>query len=159
NQAVDLVGALKDLRSGTLSGLRRATASRSTVKLIAVPAVPAAPPADPTLLALFQNEVETNSATLLEGFKKLEGTPADAELLAELRRAAHSLKGAARIVGMDPLTGVALAMEETLTAAVDGKSPLDAAKLSALRAGTELAGRIGAFAVISGGDIPALSAE
>ena len=149
----EIVSALKGVRSGARSGLRRATTSQAA-PAIKVPAVQA--PADASLLDLFRSEVETNSKALIEGLAKLERKPDDAEMLSDLRRAAHSIKGAARIVAVDLVTQVALAMEEIFAAVVEGKSAMNAGKITALRAGTDLSGRIGAAFVQNNGDAAAL---
>src|SRR5690242_4462830 len=54
-----------------------------------------------SLLELFRMEAETYTATLSTGLVALEGAPALPETIEPLMRAAHSLKGAARIVGLD----------------------------------------------------------
>lgn len=155
-QSAEIVAALKGIKSGERSGTRKAVASvPAAVSAASTPAIVA----DNSLLDLFRSEIETNCQTLAEGFTKLEKNFANAELLTELRRAAHSVKGAARIVAMDPVTGVGLAMEEIIAAAVDGKSPMNAAKLAILRAGNELAMRMGAAAVSSGGNVTTLKQQ
>ena len=54
-----------------------------------------------SLMELFRMEAESHTATLSAGLVSLEGTSAAPEVIDPLMRAAHSLKGAARIVGLD----------------------------------------------------------
>ena len=70
-----------------------------------------------SMLDLFRQEVEGHSATLTEGLLSLEQGAATAESLESLMRAAHSIKGAARIVQLDPAVTVAHAMEDCFVAA------------------------------------------
>jgi two-component system, chemotaxis family, sensor histidine kinase and response regulator WspE len=74
------------------------------------------PPAvDPAILELFYTETESCAATLSRGLAQLE--PGDSAGLEDLMRAAHSLKGAARIVDIGVATRLAHAMEECFVAA------------------------------------------
>lgn len=80
------------------------------------PPLGSSPPAvDPAILELFYAETEACAATLSRGLAQLE--PGDAAGLEDLMRAAHSLKGAARIVGIGVATRLAHAMEECFVAA------------------------------------------
>ena len=70
-----------------------------------------------SMLDLFKAEAETQKAVLNRGLLELEkGTATPAQLEA-LMRAAHSLKGAARIVGLDAAVRVAHAMEDAFVTA------------------------------------------
>lgn len=70
-----------------------------------------------SMLDLFRQEAEAQVVLLNEGLLALEQDPRQPERLASLMRAAHSLKGAARIVGLDPAVKVAHAMEDCFVAA------------------------------------------
>src|SRR5450631_786175 len=70
-----------------------------------------------SMLELFRMEVETQSTVLTEGLLGLERDVDPAQRLEELMRAAHSLKGAARIVGRQTGVRVAHAMEDCFVAA------------------------------------------
>jgi len=72
---------------------------------------------DPTLLELFRSEVELHSETLTAGLLALEQSPGDEGTLERLMRAAHSIKGAARIVQLTPAAEVAHVMEDCFVAA------------------------------------------
>jgi len=73
-------------------------------------------PARDSLLALFRAEVEGQAAILGDGLVALEQGPAAAATIDALMRAAHSIKGAARVVGLDPVVRVTHALEECLVA-------------------------------------------
>jgi len=65
-----------------------------------------------SLVDLFRQEAENQTAVLTQKLLALEVDPADAATLEELMRSAHSLKGAARIIGLEAAVQVAHAMED-----------------------------------------------
>ncbi|MEM8549458.1 MAG: ATP-binding protein, partial [Verrucomicrobiota bacterium] len=67
---------------------------------------------DFSMLDLYQQEVETQGGALNSGLLALETSPGDADVIDGLMRAAHSLKGAARIIGLDVVSSVAHALED-----------------------------------------------
>ncbi len=74
-----------------------------------------------SMLELFRLEAEGQTATLSSGvlaIEELERSPATVE---SMMRAAHSLKGAARIVGLDAAVRVAHALEDVFVAAGKGQ--------------------------------------
>ena len=73
-----------------------------------------------SLMELFRMEAESHTAVLSAGLVSLEGTAAAPETIDPLMRAAHSLKGAARIVGLDAIVRVAHAMEDCFVLAQKG---------------------------------------
>lgn len=77
-----------------------------------------------SLLDLFKLEAESHGAALSAGLLALERAPTDRSLIEPLMRAAHSIKGAARIVGLDVIVPLAHAMEDCFLAARDGREPL-----------------------------------
>ena len=56
---------------------------------------------DMSLIDLFRSEVETHSELLSAALLALERSPSDTSRIDEMMRAAHSIKGAARVVGVD----------------------------------------------------------
>ena len=66
---------------------------------------------------LFRAEAESQTALLTSGLLELERGPALPQQLETLMRAAHSIKGAARIVNLDAAVRVAHAMEDCFVAA------------------------------------------
>ena len=75
-----------------------------------------------SLMDLFRSEADGQTALLAEGLMALEREEAPtASGLESLMRAAHSLKGAARIVGLDAAVRVAHALEDGFVAAQRGE--------------------------------------
>jgi two-component system sensor histidine kinase and response regulator WspE len=97
---------------------------------------------DASLLELFALEAEAQTGVLGTGLLALERNPVDAGQLEACMRAAHSLKGAARIVGVDAGVRVAHVMEDCLVAAQAGELRLSAEHIDALLQGTDLLMRI-----------------
>lgn len=75
---------------------------------------------DPFLLDLFKQEVKNHTDALDSGLLEWEKNIADLDLIAPLMRAAHSLKGAARIIGLTKYSEVAHELEDCLVAAQKG---------------------------------------
>ena len=100
------------------------------------PMVSIMPALDSTILSLFRTEAETCTQTLSRGLVQLE--TGGGEVLEELMRAAHSLKGAARVVGIDVATRIAHALEECFVAAQRGALALRAQDIDALLAAVDL---------------------
>jgi len=93
---------------------------------------------DASLLELFSLEAEAQTQVLSAGLMALERNPTQADQLEACMRAAHSLKGAARIVGVDAGVSVAHVMEDCLVAAQEGRLLLRAEHIDALLRGTDL---------------------
>ncbi len=104
-----------------------------------------------SLLDLFRAEVAQHATALDEGLVALEADPKDAARLEELMRSSHSIKGAARIVGVDPAVRVAHAMEDCFVAAQKGRVVLGPEAIDALLAGADALRTIGG---LSDGDAP-----
>ena len=85
-----------------------------------------------SLLELFKLEAESHCATLSDGLLKLEKSPADRSAIEPLMRAAHSVKGAARIVGLDVVVSLAHLMEECFLSAQSGRETLTSARVDQL---------------------------
>jgi two-component system, chemotaxis family, sensor histidine kinase and response regulator WspE len=73
-----------------------------------------------SMFELFRLEVENQSLVLAENLLAVEKNPADASRLEALMRAAHSLKGAARMVDLGAGVCVAHELEEVFVAAQEG---------------------------------------
>lgn len=98
---------------------------------------------DASLLELFSLEAEAQTQVLNAGLLALERNPTQADQLEACMRAAHSLKGAARIVGLDAGVRVAHVMEDCLVAAQERRVYLMPEHIDALLLGTDLLMRIG----------------
>jgi len=74
-----------------------------------------------SMLELFRLEADSQTAVLSAGVLAVEELERSPETIEAMMRAAHSLKGAARIVGLDPAVRVAHAMEDCFVAAGQGR--------------------------------------
>lgn len=97
---------------------------------------------DASLLELFSLEAEAQTQVLSVGLLALERDPTQADHLESCMRAAHSLKGAARIVGVDAGVSVAHVMEDCLVSAQERRLVLGAEHIDALLQGSDLLTRI-----------------
>ncbi len=105
---------------------------------------------DFSMLELFREEAETQIALLSEGLVALERATETKPLLDELMRAAHSMKGAARIVGLDPLVKLAHAVEDIFVAAQRGELTVGAPEVDVLL------GAVDAISTVAYGDAAGL---
>jgi two-component system sensor histidine kinase and response regulator WspE len=97
---------------------------------------------DASLFELFTLEAEAQTQVLSLGLLALERDPTQADQLEACMRAAHSLKGAARIVGVDFGVSVSHVMEDCLVSAQEGRIYLQPEHIDALLFGTDLLMRI-----------------
>jgi two-component system sensor histidine kinase and response regulator WspE len=81
---------------------------------------------------LFRGEVESQMRSLTDGLLALESGGPAKEHLAVTMRAAHSIKGAAHIVGLDTAVAIAHAMEDCFVAAQEGNLTLNAPAIDVL---------------------------
>ncbi|MEX3629633.1 MAG: hybrid sensor histidine kinase/response regulator [Burkholderia sp.] len=96
-----------------------------------------------SLFDLFREETQTQTEALSRHLLALERGAQDAAALEACMRAAHSLKGAARIVGVPQGVEIAGRMEECFVAAQRGEQVLDASHIDALLTGVDLLVRVG----------------
>ena len=94
--------------------------------------------ADPSMLSLFLEEAATSAQVLNNGLVELEESGASGEGIEPLMRAAHSIKGAARIVNIPPAVELAHAMEDVLVEAQEGRTALDQKAVDHLLSGVDL---------------------
>ena len=87
---------------------------------------------------LFRLEVEGQRELFTSGLLALERDPGSAAELEACMRSAHSLKGAARIVGLSAAVVVAHAMEDAFVAAQQGRLRLDQARIDLMLRGLDL---------------------
>lgn len=95
-----------------------------------------------SLWDLFRGEVEAHAATLNAGLLALEQAPGDLDRIKEMMRAAHSIKGAARVVRHTAAVTVAHAMEDRLVAAQQGRLPVTGDVVQRLLDGVDLLVRL-----------------
>lgn len=97
---------------------------------------------DPELRTLFKAESEEHLQTLENGLLRLEAEPQDSAMLEELFRSAHSLKGAARMLGVGGLETLAHHFEDQLGAARHGHLVMSAATADRLYQGLDAMRRL-----------------
>ncbi|EIJ48117.1 two component hybrid sensor histidine kinase/response regulator protein [Herbaspirillum sp. GW103] len=95
-----------------------------------------------SMLDLFRFEAESQIAQLNTSLLALEQQPTAAEHLEACMRAGHSLKGAARIVGLETAVKVAHVLEDCFVLAQQGKLLLEKKHIDVLLRGADLLGRI-----------------
>ncbi|HEY0792660.1 MAG TPA: hybrid sensor histidine kinase/response regulator [Chthoniobacterales bacterium] len=93
---------------------------------------------DFSMMELFRLEVNNQAAVLAEHLIGLEHQPVDPSRLEVLMRAAHSLKGAARMVNCEAAVRLAHAMEEVFVAAQTGRLVLLVRQVDVLLRGVDL---------------------
>ena len=95
------------------------------------------------MLELFRSEVESHSDMLTSSLLALE-QEASSSTLERMMRAAHSIKGAARIVQVAPAVDVAHVMEDCFVAAQKGTLVITPDDVDVLLKGVDLLGQISA---------------
>lgn len=96
-----------------------------------------------SLLELFAAECESQCRILSDGLVSLEAKGATPELLEELMRAAHSIKGAARIVSYNQAVRIAHAIEDLFVAAQKGEKILSQDDIDHLLPAVDLLEKVG----------------
>ncbi|MHB1326464.1 MAG: hybrid sensor histidine kinase/response regulator [Thermoleophilia bacterium] len=81
--------------------------------------------ADKEFLQTFRAEAEERLHNLAEGLMTLENVPGDEELLKKLFREAHTLKGAAGMMGFDTVRDLSHRVEDLLSSVQKGQIPLN----------------------------------
>jgi two-component system, chemotaxis family, sensor histidine kinase and response regulator WspE len=95
-----------------------------------------------TMVELFQLEVENQILVFTENLLAIEQDPTNASRLEALMRAAHSLKGAARMVDRDAAVSVSHALEDVFVAALEELVELRPKHVDVLFRGVDLLHRI-----------------
>ncbi|WP_061540457.1 hybrid sensor histidine kinase/response regulator [Collimonas fungivorans] len=104
---------------------------------------------DASMLDLFRLEVETQAQVMSSGLLAIERAPLQQppqQQLEACMRAAHSIKGAARIVGVQAGVDVTHVMEDCFVSAQQGKVQLGPRRIDQLLHGVDLLQRIAASA-------------
>jgi two-component system chemotaxis sensor kinase CheA len=117
---------------------------------------------DLELRALFKAETEEHLQTLEEGLLHLEAEPHDSAILEELFRSAHSLKGAAGMLGIASVETLAHHFEDVLGATRRGHLAMSAATADRLYQGLDAMRRLAREACNgepANVDIPAVLAQ
>ncbi|WP_152053712.1 STAS domain-containing protein [Tautonia marina] len=97
---------------------------------------------DSSLEELFRSEVESHLEVLGAALLDLEQAPGDPSRVDEMMRAAHSIKGAARVVRVEAAVRVAHVMEDCFLGVQDGALTLSPTDVDVLLRGVDLLGKI-----------------
>ena len=97
---------------------------------------------DPVMLELFGAEVDMHLPALSEGLLAMEKGRSGKQEIESMMRAAHSIKGAARIVGNDRAVRVAHLMEDCFTLAKEDRITLSSDAVDVLLQGVDALQRI-----------------
>ena len=108
------------------------------------------------LFELFKSEVETHGAAMNAGLLQLEANVSDPGPIAGLMRAAHSIKGAARVVGIDVVVSLAHEMEDAMVRVQKGLEACTPQRVDQLLQGTDLLTQLTGM---KEADLPAWSSE
>jgi two-component system sensor histidine kinase and response regulator WspE len=91
-----------------------------------------------SMLDLFRMEADSQTQILTDGLLAMERLKDDASAVESMMRAAHSIKGAAAIVGLEVVVQLAHGMEDAFVAAQHGKLALTPNRVDVLLAGVDL---------------------
>jgi chemotaxis protein histidine kinase CheA/ActR/RegA family two-component response regulator len=80
----------------------------------------------PEALEVFRDEAQEHLNTITDGVRMLERAPGDLEALNTIRRATHTLKGAAGMMGFTAIQTLSHASEDLLERLADGRITFDA---------------------------------
>ena len=97
-----------------------------------------------SLHELFRSEAESQVQVLTEGLLALDRDAGQLAAIEPLMRAAHSLKGAARIVNLAGIERLSHVMEDCFVAAQKGKLQLDQGRIDRLLAGVDVIAQMAA---------------
>ena len=93
---------------------------------------------DEQFLVIFRDEAEEHIEQLNLGLLALENSPGDAEIIRDIARSAHTLKGSSKLMGFDDINVVAHQMEDLLIAARDEGRHLERDALNLLFEGLDV---------------------
>jgi two-component system chemotaxis sensor kinase CheA len=91
-------------------------------------------------LALFLREATEHLTSLQQGLLQLEQQPGNGELLHELQRNAHTVKGSARMLGLESIGSIAHRMEDLFKAITEGQTRVTPAVVDLLLAASDMLG-------------------
>jgi two-component system chemotaxis sensor kinase CheA len=94
------------------------------------------------MMSIFKVESEEHLKNLNKGLLKLEEAPGSKELLDELFRTAHSIKGSARMMGFDKIEAVSHKIEDIFGLLRKGKASLSAEDFDLVYEGVDLISQI-----------------
>ncbi len=95
-----------------------------------------------SMLELFRTEAEGQLSLLTDGLLVLEHNPAASDNLEPMMRASHSIKGAARMVEINPVVRIAHVMEDCFVAAQKKQLTLNSSDIDVLLKGVDLMAQV-----------------
>ena len=109
-----------------------------------------------SMMELFREEVRSHTATLSHGLLALETDPQNLQNIEPLMRGAHSIKGASRIVNIEPAVQLAHAMESVFVAIQEGRIHAGPSDIDVLLRGTDV---LAGLSQLREEDVPAWCAQ
>ena len=97
---------------------------------------------DPEMLEVFSIEAEDHLRSISSGLAVLEKQPENQEILQEVRRSVHTLKGAAGVVGLRALTQLSHRMEDLLDYLYENQIAVSPDMMGLLLASTDVLERL-----------------
>lgn len=91
---------------------------------------------------IFLREAEEHLTALQKGLLILEKEPGNTALIHDLLRNAHTLKGSARMVGLEEISAIAHRMEDALQDIEEGRKPVDGGVIDLLFQGSDAISRM-----------------
>jgi chemosensory pili system protein ChpA (sensor histidine kinase/response regulator) len=140
-----LVDMTVEVASPTAETVPAAPPDPTVPPVAATEPVPAPPPppafepdeVSPELAEVFALEADEHLRTLSSLLPALERQPGDKDLLQQIRRSAHTLKGAAAMVGFRNITQLAHRAEDLLDALYEGRTQVTPDRIQLLLAATD----------------------
>jgi two-component system chemotaxis sensor kinase CheA len=97
---------------------------------------------DPELVEIYTGEAEEHLRSITAGLARLEKKPDSRQTLQEIRRAVHTLKSAAAVVGFSTIAGLAHRLEDLLDSLYESAQPVPQEAMKVLLTGTDILGRL-----------------
>lgn len=97
---------------------------------------------DPELVEIYTGEAIEHLRSITAGLARLEKKPESRQTLQEIRRAVHTLKSAAAVVGFTTIAGLAHRLEDLLDSLYEGAQPVSQEAMTVLSKGTDILGRL-----------------
>ncbi|MBL7959709.1 Hpt domain-containing protein [bacterium] len=94
------------------------------------------------IMAVFKAESAENLAVLTDKMKEIEKNPTNPAAIELLHRTSHSMKGAARMLGLTPIEEIGRLLEDGFKAAKEGRPVLNANTIAIINEAVNSVGRL-----------------
>lgn len=115
------------------------------------------------IMAVFKAESAENLVILNDKMKEIEKNPSNPAAIELLHRTSHSMKGAARMLGLTPIESIGRALEDGFKAAKEGKPVLTPAMIviinEAIASVSQLIDKLANEGTMDGIDITAIQSK